>query len=312
MTGYQSRFHEGKWDKKASIRIQREHAVPFEEDKYFFSASLCPILQHPLFESSDEATRRTIMVHQLYLYLKFTVKLEMGPVNGVTTQLAGESLLPWLPRQMKDDAIKIVTDEAGHADMSNELVRRTEQYTGIPSFDITPKFLDDLDRLTSGVDPHVVPALRLFFVIISETLITGSLSRLPNDPSLQVAVRNVARDHAKDESNHHAYFKALFEMLWPRLPLPVQRVIGGHLPDLIFAFLGLDIRATTRILETMPEYASRASQIANELAELPVIIEGVIGAANPTLKMLRAAGVFEDPYISTAFADKGFIQEAVA
>ena len=83
--------------------------------------------------------------------------------------------------------------------------------------------------------------MRLLFVIGTETSITGVLSKLPKYEWVVTAVRDVIRDHAKDEAQHSSYFTDVFECVWPQLPFSTRRAVGPLLPEIVHAFLTPDL-----------------------------------------------------------------------
>ena len=54
-----------------------------EPSKVYFSPDLCAALAHPEVRARPRAVHDRLLVHHLYLYLEFTVRLETGPVNDV-------------------------------------------------------------------------------------------------------------------------------------------------------------------------------------------------------------------------------------
>ena len=296
---YESQFV--NWDELSYIRSKPRRATPFDPNLYFFPEGMATLFAHPSVAGSPEQVRRQLLVLHLYNYLEFTVRLELGPVNDVSKLLCLEEFLPWLPSQMRDDAFKIYVDEGAHAEMCRVLMMAVQKSTKVDRVRLTPAFLRTLDDLVSREQPEHHSLIKLFFVIISETLITGSLVRLPKDESVQKAVRDVANDHATDEGRHHAYFRKVFEYVWPRLSREMKRKIGILLPDMILAFLQPDKSALTRMLESFPEEFPRPAQIVEEVVDYKSTLEGIVTSASPTLKMLRENHVFDDPAIDNAF-----------
>lgn len=89
---------------------------PFQPGLHYFSPSLTPLLQSDeVLEKFDEQGQEDLMIHQLYAYLNFTVKLELGPVNEVAELLSHPAFLPQLHWSRRSDAIYIVRDESKHA-----------------------------------------------------------------------------------------------------------------------------------------------------------------------------------------------------
>lgn len=296
---YESQFV--KWDELAYIRKKPRRATPFDRNLYFYPEGLATLFAHPKVKNSPEHVRRELLVLHLYNYLEFTVRLELGPVNEVNKLLCHEEFLPWLPSQMTDDAFKIYVDEGAHAEMSRILMMAVQESTKVERLRLTPAFLRTLEDLASGEQAEYRPLIKLFFVIISETLITGSLVKLPKDESVQRAVRDLANDHATDEGRHHAYFRKVFEYVWPRLSREMRRKIGVLLPDMILAFLQPDKSALTRMLESFPEEFPEPARIVEEVINYESTRTGIVSSASPTLKMLRENHVFDDPVIDDAF-----------
>jgi hypothetical protein len=208
---------------------------------------------------------------------------------------------------MKDDALKIYVDEGGHAEMSHVLMIEVEKTTKVGRLKIQPVFLKTLDDLVGREEPEYHSMIKLFFVIISETLITGTLVKLPKDETVQTAVRELASDHATDEGRHHAYFREVFEYVWPRLPREMRRKLGLLLPDMIMAFLEPDAHAFTRMLEQFPKEFPTPGQIVEEVIGYKSTKEGILNSAAPTLRMLRDNRVFDDPEIADTFRGLGLV-----
>lgn len=296
---YVSRFEE--WDKKSWIRSKPHQLDGFEEDLNFFTRACCPLFKHPAINSLDEETIKQILVHRLFYYLEFTVWLELGPVNDICNLIRTPDFLDWLPEKMKDDAYKLYADEAGHAEMSHALIRKIELYTGQKSLRIRPRFLEVLDSLTDGLSIEKANMMKLFFVIVSETLISSTLKDMPIDKSLQKAVREFAKDHAIDEGNHHNYFKQLFSMVWPKLSYSEQLEIGQKIPQMVIGFLYPDGNALTRILQQFPEQIPNPNLIIAEILSKDDIQTDINIAARATLNILKKGGLFKNEVIKHRF-----------
>jgi hypothetical protein len=201
---------------------------------------------------------------------------------------------------MKDDALRIYTDEAGHAEMSHSLMAAVMDATGTRPIEQDPQFLGQLRRLYTDNIGDLQPFIKLFFVVVSETLITGTLTRLPQDETVQLAVRELARDHAADEGRHHAYFKQLFEYVWPRMPAPLRRKFGMMLPAIMHAFLSPDEAALRQILEQFPRTFPTPSHVIDEIKSMESTRKGIALGAQPTIRILRQNGVLNDSSVLSA------------
>ena len=133
----------------------------------------------------------------------------------------------------------------------------------------------------------------MFFVIISETLITGTLTKLPGDETVQQVVRGIAADHASDEGRHHAYFRNVFEYVWPRLPRVTRLKVGLLLPDMILAFLQPDSRALAKVLQMFPDDFPDPNPIVREITASVKTRSGIRDSAAPTMRMLKDNGVLD-------------------
>jgi hypothetical protein len=304
---YKSPFTD--WHEKAWIRRGEKHSAEFDRDQDFFSRDLVPLLSHAGASQLNEDQQQEILIHSLYNYLNFTVELETGPVNEVCNKLRDVNFLDWLPTSLKEDALRIYTDEGGHAEMSEELLVRVRQFTGVVPMTVRPQFLRVLDKLKR--DRLVISSdfVTLLFVIVSETLITGSLNRLPNDQRVQSVVRSVAGHHAKDESKHHAYFSRLLPMVWNRLPNPLKHEGVLLFPHLLKAFLEIDTRATHKIAERYPTAFPNPGDVVQSIASSPEALDTVRKSARPTITLLKREGILDEPGAREALVGAGLIEE---
>jgi len=270
-----------KWDEVSWVRSKDRRIAPFSSNLDFFARQCTGLFSSPEVLTADPVVQRELLVLQLYNYLEFTVWLELGPVNEVCNLIRRPDFLAWLPTQMKDDALRIYVDEGAHAEMCRSLIVAVEDYNRVKSLKLKPSFLDVLDTLVKRELPDFHPLIKLFLVIISETLITGTLSKLPRDHTVQLAVREVVADHATDEGRHHAYFLQLFEYVWHRFPQELRRHIGLLLPEMILAFLEPDARAIGAMLGRFPAVFDIPGKLAADLVRSETTRLGIQSAALP-------------------------------
>ena len=251
--------------------------------------------------------RSRLLILHLYYWLHFTEWLEMGPVNAACDLIRQPAFWPWLSAQMKADALKIYVDEGGHAEMSHALFVRVEMETGVPAAPIRaldPGAKRFFDSMLTDAGATMSPLLTIFFACVSETLITGTLKDLPKDSTVQVAVRDLAADHAADEAVHHAYFRSLFALAWPRLDEQQRRLIGGRLAGMVLAFLQPDGDALELMLADVAPGVDGAAAV-EELLGREEGRRQVRGAAMPTLRLFASEGVFAAAEVRAAFEQAG-------
>jgi hypothetical protein len=308
---YVSRFE--RWENLAGVRRKPRRRFKTNADAelgLFFPPELYPVALHPLVAARGEATARRLRLQRLYDYLTFTTELESIAVIPVAIDISrGRSGL-LLPERMQADAFKIVTDEAWHAQFSDDFARQVAAETGCSpqsAADTPPAFLSRLDELRDRLPASLRGVESLLFAIVSETLISGILSDIPRDGRLPHSVRDVVRDHAEDEGRHHVYFRSLLKHLWSGLTLRERRAIGPFLPSVIYAFLE-------------PDYARAADHLAAVGLSVPEIDQAiaeswpskatqaeVAEAASPLVRYLRESGVLDDARTHEAFASHGLL-----
>ena len=307
---YRSAF--GRWNERSWVRSKPHRLAPFEPQLEFFSATVAPLFSHPEVQAAGSEVRTSLLVLHLHDWLEFTEWLELGPVNRACELLRRKHFLQWLPAEMRADALKIYTDEAGHAEMSHALGEAVASATGVASLRLRPAFLDTFDRMVRSAEPEYEPLLTVLFATVSETLITGSLKQLPEDETVQRAVRDLAKDHEIDEGLHHAFFRNVFMSVWPRLPLEMRHLLGPLLPRMILAFLEPDRDGLERMLAEHRGTFADPRRIADEVVHGAFVRAMVEQASRPTVRIIMRAGGFEEPGTAAAFRECGLSGQIAA
>jgi hypothetical protein len=278
-------------------------------DGYFFPPDLVPSTSHPLVTDRGPATVQRLLTHRLYDYLHFTTELEQVAVIPVTMMISREKMELPLPLDMLTDAFKITTDEAWHAQFSNQLIRRVETDSHVaPWLPPEPQFRQRLRAVTQGLEPNLRSLQSVLFALVSETLISSTLTILPKDCRLPCYVRSTIADHAEDEGRHHAYFRSFLYYIWPALSADIRREVGPLLPDLIFAFLEPDYRATAYALNEVGLTATQIDQVLSEAYPRCDVVASVAAAARSTIRYFADVGVLEDPLTRDRFLSSGLVQ----
>jgi hypothetical protein len=202
---------------------------------------------------------------------------------------------------MVEDAYKIYTDEAWHAQFSDDLQRQVASKTGVgPTMFEEPNFFRKLKGFQLDLGPDEQRLVMIFFTIISETLISAILSDIPEDPRVVMAVRELVEDHAQDEGRHHAYFNRLLEFTWPRLNKTQRALIGPLLPEMIHAFLEPDFVAIAGNLRACGLTAEQIDQVMTESYPTGMVSDGIRAASRATIRHFERVGVVEDPRTAEA------------
>jgi hypothetical protein len=291
-----------RWNESSWIRSK-----PFREDKFSglpFSPDLVPLAaHHTIYEDSN--CWMTVLAYRLLAHLQFTTLLELNHVNPICSSLAQGQAPTSLTTQQRNDALRIYCDESGHAlfvelfsTQVEETFRLNRSAIGRPQFDLT------LEQIIASHQTRLNPNLiKLFFVTISETLVTKVLNNVPHDPQVASVVRDVIGDHAADEALHSVYFRNLFPVLWNILSPYDKEEVGQILPQLVWAFLGPDRQVDYNILRQLGFNVNDAQGILEQVYVQRQVAQVVRQAARPTLKMFDSAGIFTIPAVEQAFAN---------
>ncbi len=304
LEGYVSPFtnwSEESWIRSRSLRRGDITGLPF-------SPKLAPLVAHPAIASNPEIWLQ-VLAYKLLGYLRFTTILELNHVNPVTADIASGRAPCKVTSQERQDAFRIYCDEAGHGLFSEELALQVQK-----TFDLHHSMLgrprmeleleDILEQNKSQLSNRLI---KLFFVAISETLITKFLTVLPHDQDVDPIVRAVVKDHADDEGKHHVFYRHLFKRIWESITCYEKEEIGKILPRLVNAFLGPDQDFEYRVLRQVGFNQTDARGILSEVYVPSAVAKSVKQAAVPTLKMFRDANIFEIKAIEQAFEDYEYI-----
>ncbi|MDH6574598.1 diiron oxygenase [Kitasatospora sp. MAP5-34] len=304
---YRSSF--SSWDGRSSVRAKpRRILEELENGKVFFPPELVPVLYHPLVRDQEQEVINSLLLQRLHIYLDFTADLEQLLVAPVTQLISRRRSGFELPAVMLRDSYKICTDEAWHAqfsdDLQSQLISATRE---LPTTSGEPYFLSRLRTLKAGLDPALRPLADLFFTVVSETLISSILSGIPKDQRVCTAVRETIADHAEDEGRHHAFFAQFFEHAWPQLTSCERDLIGTLLPEFVVAFLRPDLAATSGMLGPARLDPDSVMGVIEETYPVARIQADMRAAAASTLRLFDRNGVLESNRVADSFFRSGLL-----
>lgn len=302
---YESRFH--NWETRSSVRTKPRRLFDANGTAMLlFPPESVPALEHPLVRAHGPGTADLVLQHSLYQYLHFTTVLEQTAVLPVTANLSLGTAGLDLPHAMRADAFKITTDEAWHAQFSDDLTTQMAAATGVSAEAVVePAFVGQVRRLRAGFDPGDRQLADLVFAVVSETLVSALLADLPNDRRLARPVRETVADHAADEGRHHSYFQSVLRVLWPSLSSEHRRLLGPRVPAFVRAFLSHDLAAVRSALVASGLTAQEAATVVDE-SYAPVDLRR---PARATVRGFRGVGALDDPRTRDAFLAAGLLTE---
>lgn len=304
---YRSVFDD--WYSRAAIRSKprRVLAKDLSSGLVCFPPELVPVSQHRLLADRGEGLVRELLTRHLLAYLSFTDHLEHGVVNRTVQRIAVGEAGFGLPQEMRLDAYKIYCDEAYHSLFCADLAQQIHTAAGIPqSANGKHAALEGMRRQCDGLTPEMRDLAETFFVIVSETLISATFTKIPADGRVLPAVRQAIADHAEDEGRHHAYFAKLCELVWPQLTPREKETIGPLLPFFITIFLGPNYPAVRAYLS---QYLSpeEAEQVIVESYPPQKVSANITGAARATMRLFGRCGVLEHAETAEAFRRSGLL-----
>jgi hypothetical protein len=296
------------WDKKSAVRAKPKRCLTENDSQLPFSAELTPAASHSLIRSRGPGCVREFLAHRLYSYLDFTTVLEQEIVNPVVLRMSRDAFGLQLPGEMQFDAYRIYCDEAYHALMSADMRRQVEGATGVLAATATePAFVRAIRQAKCGVPGRLAPLVEFCATTVSETLISGTLTRIPEDEQVLAFVRESIADHAADERTHHAYFTRAFEIAWPQLDREAQRLLAPYFADFIVGFLAPDLHGQQGTLQLMGFAHDDAVQIVWGTNPAPKARADIQHAARSTLRLLDRMGVMRQSGTEEHFYQLGVI-----
>lgn len=163
--------------------------------------------------------------------------------------------------------------------------------------------LNSLQPPSSCDQPRLAGLIELVFTIVSETLISATLTDVARGERVNPAVTDTVRDHAVDEGRHHAYFASYLKFLWATSDTGERDFIARLFPKLIDVFLDPD---RPSIAAELASYRMPNDKIQQVLAD--VFSEELCHAYNKAtssklLTYLQELDVFENAAAYDAAAE---------
>ncbi len=301
---------ERDWYQRAGVRSgpRRQLADELETGRVFFPPALVPYLNHPLVTELGEAGRRELLARHLFQYLDFTAQFETRVVNRATDRIAGNRCGTDTDVAVRLDAYRIYCDEGYHSLYSLDVVQQVSRASGVPQlpYDFGP-FLRRLDAVGTEALPYEPALAQLLQVVVFETLITAVLNDIPKDPDVLTVVRDIVRDHAKDEGWHHAFFSRFFRELWTRESAGSRGRIARCLPELIRCSLLPDLRPIRASLTATGLAPSAVEDVVHDSYPPASVDQGIRRASRHAVRLFEEVGAMAVPGGAAAFEAAGLL-----
>ena len=300
------------WYRAAGVRsgARRMLVEELDEGMEFFPRALVPYLAHEAVRRLPPRQQRELAIRHLYQFLLSTAHLETRIVNRGAERLANGRAGVQLSMPMRLDAFKVYCDEGYHALYSLDLADQVARVTGvaIPRWDYGG-FVDQLERAGAAALPTEPVLAQLLQVTVFETLVTAVLNEVPSDPSVLTVIRDVTRDHARDEGRHHRFFAAFFHELWSGLDRPVRERVARALPPLVHGCLLWDVEPVRSSLVLAGLDAPTAAGVVADCYGGSAGRARIADVARATVRMCQSTGVLDVPGGYESFASHGLLRD---
>ena len=301
---------EKTWDKRASVRNAPRRLVEKLEASNAFPREMIPVLNVKESSSLDPQTQEILTVNHLYRYLNFTTLLESWVVNKVLLDIYFQRTGVQATTERRIDALRMYTDEAYHALAAADIAAQVSKQSGIPdrySTNTNAEFIQRIDALKSKYPMEYSPLIELVVVIVSETLISGNLSEVSNDTSVESGIRQTIEDHAKDEGRHHTFFYHYLKDLWSSLDGKQRHLVGLIFPEAITLFFAPEKHTVHQELLDLGIKRHVAFDLLDSAYDQDKIDQTIRDSASAPLKYAEELGMLDIPEVSAQFAEKGLI-----
>ncbi len=301
---YRSRL--ANWNERSSVRAKPMRVMGDDVAGRPFSQGLVAVARHPLVTRQGDATVNAVLAQKLYSYLAFTEHLERKAVIPACVLLAHGEVPFATTRDLQRDASKIIVDEAHHAECAGDLTDQIAALTGQRPHRVrVPRFLTRLEAVLADTPEEERRLVLLTFSAVSETLITGTLTKVPADTSVDPVIREVIRDHAMDESKHHACFSDVIRIMWEGLGPRERDLCGPLFAQFITDFLSSDPVIELDWLEAAGFTAAEADRIITESHEDDAA--SVRADAAPTIRLMQRFGLLDHAATLDALGGQGLV-----
>ncbi|MDJ1131427.1 diiron oxygenase [Streptomyces iconiensis] len=303
------------WYTKAGVRgtPRRQLHGELETGRLFFPPALIPYSAHPVVLALPEGRREELFARHLFQYLNFTAQFETRVVNRATERIAGGRSGLQLPPAVRLDAYRIYCDEGYHSLYSFDVIQQVSRASGFAplDYDFAP-FLEHLDGLGAQALHGDGALAQLLQVVVFETLVTSILNDVPRDGRVLTVVRDIVRDHARDEGWHHVFFSRLFRELWTGLPDSLRVRVAGCLPELVRSSLLPDLRPVRAALAAAGVPAHLVEEVVHDAYPRAGVDTGIRAAARHAVRLFDEVGVLDVPGGRDAFGAARLLPEGPA
>lgn len=301
-----------RWEEKALVRSAPRRVLPeLCSDGHHFPLFRQPLCIHPAVIAKGEDVVAGILLQSCYKYMEDIALTETEVVCRITTRIANGRSAYDFPRQLRQVALTVTTDENYHAFVARDFLDQLAQIKAAPPIEHPRETeLSVAIAETKAVLPEDLhDEFDFLAVAIAENTLTREIVDLRSDPRLDEAFGIALSDHLGDEAQHSGFFLLFLSIFWRQLDEERRAVVGRVLPGFLSRYLSVDIqqRFDFEVLSSFGFDPGAAAQIVEDChggfelgAEHPML--------SNILRLLESSGVLGDPPTRAAFIEAGFLQ----
>lgn len=278
-----------RWYDKAMVRTRSKRVAepPWDETCSLYSAELTPWAAHPLVEQLGPRAVLELGGGRLADYLAKTEIVELDIVNRAVESILR---LPAVSEEMRQDLLKVYTDEGYHVLMMSEFRREMMDRTGIWLGRRPLREFRHITALMLSLPPEQRELGIICSAVVTETLITATLRQAGGD-SVYPLVTRMLTEHAADESRHHAFFHRFAEAYFPQLSASEKQAAEQVLRRVLWHFLMPDFARLHDDLVGQGLTGEQAAEVIDESHDRQALREQFLSASLASRRLLTALGL---------------------
>lgn len=233
------------WHRIAAIRSRpRRIFCDNDDDGYCYPIARQPICLHNLVVSKGEEMIDRILLQTAYKFMYDIAYVEVELINATALKVYNGSIDLNLPKNVKNDMLSIIVDEAFHAYVAIDFIEQVKNVRKEDIFSI-PKSVElkiAMDKFIPKLPKNMQGFFEVVCICLGENTLTKELFEMTKYKSLNPFFHEVMADHMIDEGRHSAFFKKILSFIWFNADDDIKTEVGKILPCFILEYLSSTLR----------------------------------------------------------------------
>ena len=230
------------WDARAGVRTGKEtfdlHLTDTchgENDKSWHLPNYAGILEHEDLRDLPEPDKEFVRGTQLLEFVSKQTLFEVECVNKVAAEIAHGKTNIDVSDELRNDALKIYTDEGYHAYYTQKLALQIQKHFNVSGVELNhfvDPFYAKIEALYNLRGTNNKKLSRIGLVIAGECQIVSDISDemrgIVHEP-----IREMFKAHMADEVFHANFFSNYFQVIWGKISHKERFVLAASICDAI-------------------------------------------------------------------------------